>query len=452
MTATCENPADPRCKYYEPFGAAKQLMGCRDSEILIEGPAGTGKTRGVLEKINLCLLKYPGARGLIVRKSRTSMSETVLVTLESKVLPNNRELYPPVDDNLRRNRQSYNYPNSSELVVGGMDNADRIMSGEFDLIGCFEATELNEDDQEKLTTRLRNGVMPYQQIIDDCNPGPPSHWLNQRANRSIDGQKQMTRLLSRHQDNPYLFDRTIGSWTKVGGAYIKRLDALSGHRGLRLKKGIWAASEGLVYDGYDSAVHVIDEMPVGWESWRKVRAIDFGYTNPFVCQWWAIDGDGRMILYRELYMSHQLVEDHAKQINSLSAGEVYEATVADHDAEDRATLERHGVYTSPAHKSIKQGIEAVGERLKVAGDGRARISFLRGCLVDQDSAMIEAKKPIDIFSEIDGYIYPPGKDRKAPDELPVDADNHAMDTMRYAVAYADLNGAFDMVCEMPKAY
>jgi predicted transcriptional regulator len=41
--------------------------------------------------------------------------------------------------------------------------------------------------------------------------------------------------------------------------------------------------------------------------------VDFGYTNPFVMQWWAEDPDGRLYLYREIYRTRRLVEDHAKR-------------------------------------------------------------------------------------------------------------------------------------------
>ena len=48
----------------------------------------------------------------------------------------------------------------TRLIIGGMDNADRIMSTEYDIILVVEATEISEDDAEKLGTRLRNGMMP----------------------------------------------------------------------------------------------------------------------------------------------------------------------------------------------------------------------------------------------------------------------------------------------------
>lgn len=409
---------DPRTRPYQPRGAALSLFYCQADEVLIEGPAGTGKTIALLSKIDLCLRKYKGARALIVRKTRSSMTESVLVTYESKVLP---EGDPIADGPSRPMRQAYHYPNGSELVVGGMDKADKVMSTEYDIIGVFEATELTEDDFEKLTTRLRNGVMPYQQILADCNPAGPTHWLNQRALRGA-----MTRLLSRHEDNP-----------SVTPVYLARLDALTGARKLRLRKGIWAAQEGLVYEEFGDT-NLLDEMPQGWQAWRKFRVIDFGFTNPFVCLWFAVDGDGRLYLYREWYRTQMLVEDHAKKIKELSGAETYEATLADHDAEDRATLARYGVPTSPARKDLSPGIQAVQARIRAAGDGRPRLFVLRNAPVEADPLLIEAKKPYSTGQEFGDYVWPKGKDGKPMKEEPVKEHDHGMDALRYMVNHLDV--------------
>jgi PBSX family phage terminase large subunit len=409
---------DPRCRPYEPFGGARDLFYCKAPEVLLDGPSGTGKSRALLEKVHLCLLKYRGARALILRKSRKSMTDSVLVTFEEKVLP----VGDPIKAGASRPmRHAYRYPNGSELVVGGMDSADKIMSTEYDLIAVFESTELTEDDWEKLTTRLRNGVIPYQQIIADCNPSGPTHWLNQRC---LTGQTH--RILSRHEDNP-----------SVTESYLDTLRALTGARRARLYEGKWAAQEGLVYEDFDAAVHVLDRMPKGWETWRRVRSVDFGFTNPFVCQWWALDPDGRMYLYREIYHTRRLVEDHARQIVALSAGEKITATVADHDAEDRATLERHGVRTQAAFKSIIVGIQAVSARLRPAGDGKPRLYVLSDALVEADPELMESKKPYATTQEFGEYLWPKGQDGKPDKEVPIDDNNHGMDAMRYAVAYVD---------------
>ncbi len=402
---------------YQPFGAARDLLYCRDGEVLMEGPAGTGKTRALLEKINLCALKYPGMRALLVRKTRQSMTESVLVTLEEKVLPVN---WPMLSGPSRAQRQIYRYPNGSVLVLAGMDLASKIMSTEYDMIMVFEARELCEDDWESLLTRLRNGVMPYQQAVADTNPDAPTHWLNGRADRGL-----MTRLLSRHQDNPTM--------TEV---YRKRLDNLTGVRRDRLFKGLWSGQEGAVYDLWDPAVHLIARHLIP-KDWRRIRAIDFGYTNPFVCQWWAIDGDGRMILYREIYRSHALVEDHAREILALSEGESFEASVADHDAEGRATLSRMGLETVLATKALRSGIQAVVSRLRKADDDKPRLFIMKDSLVQVDERLREQQRPACTAEEIAGYIWNRAVTETGESEMPLMRHDHGMDAMRYAVAYLD---------------
>ncbi|MBL4700323.1 MAG: phage terminase large subunit [Phycisphaeraceae bacterium] len=414
MSLTQTQSISNQNKPYRPYGVARDLLYCREPEILMEGPAGTGKTRALLEKANLCAMKYPGMRALFVRKTRESSTESVLVTLEEKVLPTG---WPMLSGPSRRQRQNYRYPNGSIFVIAGMDRASRIMSTEYDMIFVFEARELTEDDWESLLTRLRNGMMPYQQAIADTNPDAPTHWLNQRALRG-----QMTRLLSRHDDNP-----------NVTNEYKKRLNHLTGVRRDRLYKGIWAGQEGAVYDLWDPAVHLVNHSDIPLE-YRRIRSIDFGYTNPFVCQWWAIDSDDRMILYRELYLSHGLVEDHAQFIAKHSQGETYEATVCDHDAEGRATLERYGIETILAKKSLRSGIQSVTRRLKKEADGKPRLMLMQDCLIQTDHRLAEKQKPTSTCQEFPGYIWHRGTDVS---EMPVMVNDHGMDAMRYAVVYLD---------------
>jgi hypothetical protein len=160
-------------------------------------------------------------------------------------------------------------------------------------------------------------------------------------------------------------------------------------------------------------------------------------VNPFCCQWWAIDRDGRMYLYREIYHTGRTVAAHAKKILELSAGEKIESTDADHDAEDRATLHALHIHTQPAIKPIRPGIQAVEERLAIAGDGRPRLMIFRDALVERDQALEEAKLPCCTAEEFDGYVWPKGGDGRPLKEVPVDLNNHGMDTTRYAVARAN---------------
>jgi phage terminase large subunit len=417
----------------ERLTAATQLLVCKAPEVVICGPAGTGKSLALLHRLNAVLCKYAGARALLVRKTRSSLTESALVTYESKVIPRNLAVYPDVQSTQRRIRNDYPYPNGSVLVVGGMDTPERIMSTEYDLVAVPEATELDEHDWELLLTRLRNGVIPgYQQIIADCNPTYPGHWLNRRMNEG-----KAVRLLSRHEDNPALWDGQ--DWTVKGKSYLDKLRSLSGARYLRLFKGVWAAAEGIVYPDFDPARHVVDPFHVP-ASWRRFRAIDFGFRHPFVCSWFAQDGDGVVYRYRQVYYSGRIVEDHARQINQLSGDEKYEVTLADHDAEDRATLHRQGIRTQAAWKQVRPGIDAVTARLR---EGRllffrdAEVDGVRYGRVERDPVLSEAGRPTSDVEEFDTYAYAAARDGQLGKEEPVKEFDDGLDTVRYGIAWVD---------------
>ncbi|HEX2922400.1 MAG TPA: terminase, partial [Chloroflexota bacterium] len=164
--------------------------------------------------------------------------------------------------------------------------------------------------------------------------------------------------------------------------------------------------------------------------------------NPFCWQAWAIAPDGRAYRYQEIYRAKVLVEDHARRILALTAGQpVPRAVVCDHDAEDRATLEKHlRLRTVPAYKAIGPGVQAVAARLRVAGDGRPRLFLVRDALVERDRELEEARRPCCSEEEVDGYVWPKGADGKQVKEQPLGVDDHGMDCWRYLIAQLDLVG------------
>ena len=392
---------------YTPVGGADDLFGCRDEEVLIEGPAGTGKSRAVLEKIHIALSNYPGAKALIVRATRVSMTHSVLVTFEDKVLPQGSPIKRGAS---RGHRDSYQYQNGSELVTGGLDRPDRLMSTEYDIIGVFEATEIQEEAFAKLTTRLRNGVMPYQQIVADCNPSGPAHWLNVRA-----GTNRMTRIMSRHADNP-----------SVTAAYLRKLDSLQGSLRDRLLHGRWVQSDGLVYDNFDRARNVkASDGP-----WKKsILCCDDGYTDPFVLIRLDLDPDGRAHATRIVYRSGMVEDAKVEAMRSLWTDDT-EAVVCDSAAASLIAAARaaglHAVASKKGPDSIVNGCHKVRSRISPAGDGLPRLTFDPSC--------------VEIFNEIDTYEWSKRHDGSTKDQ-PVDQNNHAMDALRYGIVYLDGGGA-----------
>jgi PBSX family phage terminase large subunit len=440
MTTTLERPA--RLQEFEARGAVQALFRSHDNEVLLSGAAGTGKSVGALMKQHLAALKYPASRHLIVRKTHASLTASTLVTFRKNVAaPALAVGALKFYGGSPQEPAAYRYANGSAIVVGGLDRPSRLLSTEYDTCLVDEAIECTAEDIDTIVTRLRNGVMPYQQLTMATNPGAPSHHLKQRVDAG-----RTTILYSTHEDNPRMHDGA--KWTEYGEQYLTRLDSLTGARYQRMRWGRWVAAEGLVYEDFDPAIHVVDRLPAGSSQWTRWWTVDFGYSNPFVLQCWAQDPDGRLWLYREIYKTKTLVEDHARKILSIvrdAHGQWREprprAIICDHDAEDRATLERHlGMSTSPARKSVSDGIQATQARYKVQPDGKPRIFFVGDALVERDPALRDAKKPTCTLEEEAGYVWP--DEGKNPDkrENPVKEDDHGQDAKRYMVAEVDLGG------------
>lgn len=456
---------------YRPYGGARAFLYDRSPIVGISGPAGTGKSRLALEKVHLLCEKYPGARYLLLRKTRESLSEAALFTYETRVLPAG---HPALDGPQRSHRQVYRYPNGSEIHIVGLDKPQKVMSTEFDGAYIQEAIECEQSDIEMVTTRLRNGVIPYQQLIFDCNPDKPRHFIKLG---SVQGKWPLYE--SHHEDNPTLWeeaprlvqeatsptqewpalapDGRIGRWTKGGIDYIAKLDALTGARRQRLRHGLWVSAEGAIYEVPDKAWFspaekwpLTDGVPP--HSWRRIWSVDFGFVHPMVICKFAIDPDGRAWQYWELYHTRMMVKDCARAAVRASGwerldGEIVQVEenaepmptdiVCDWDAEGRATLEDElGIRTTPAYKGISDGIEAVGTRLRDRADGQPGLMLARNCVVDPDIELIDAKKPASSQEEWDGYVWDEKSGRRKG-ELPLGLDDHGMDTQRYFVTFLD---------------
>lgn len=417
-------------------GASAQAQEIGDHEWMSCGPAESAKTWGICWRLDTLARATPRGRGLIVRKVRVDMTASVLVTFERVAgFRGAPEKFGGADV------RWYDYPNGFRLYVVGLDRAGKVLSGEFDFIYINQAEEFSLSDWETLSTRCtgRGSISETPMIFGDCNPGPPTHWILKRTT--------LTRLYATHRDNPTLYD-DAGNLTPQGVKTMDVLDALTGVRQKRLRDGLWVAAEGTVYDGFDRSLHLIprDKVP---KLVRWIGAIDWGFTNPCVFGLWGIDGDGRMYLVRELYRTQRLAEDFAEDIKALlkaeklkapgaeGAGQELEAIVADHDAEDRATVYRRGVPTRAAHKEIGAGIQKVQARLRKAGDGKPRISFIEGSLAERDAELAGRHLPTCTVDELEVYVWPKAPDGKPVKETPIDVNNHGCDQMRYAVEYVD---------------
>jgi PBSX family phage terminase large subunit len=321
----------PTYEPYLPRGAAWDLFFKYDlrqyDEVLLDGPAGTGKTIAALMWLYNIALQYPGCSLLIARKTRESMTNSCMRTFEDQILAIDSPVTMEGRD--RNQRDHYKLPNKTRITICGVTDVERIKSAEYDVIYVNEVTELTQRDYSYLTTRLRKSTKgpnscPYKLLISDCNPSYPSHYINTRFDpthaeyNSIPARR--LRLLSKHEDNPMLWDAPNKRWTDDdhggGETYIRKLDSLPITDRKRMRWGEWTGETGLVYPEFNERLHVIkriDMPPIQY----YVGAVDWGITNAGVIQIWGIDEDERGYMVAEVHAYGKGIDWWAEKAVSL---------------------------------------------------------------------------------------------------------------------------------------
>lgn len=410
-------------------GAALEIQSCADPEIAIEGAAGTGKSLAVLYKLHRLAQQYRGARLLICRQTRESLTESALVTFERDILG---EGHPLTFGAYRPSRHSYRYTmTGSEIIIAGMrqagkDQRAKIMSTDFDLIYVQEAPEILEMDYEKLTTRLRNNKMPYQQIILDLNPDVPLHWIYRRET-----SKKLRLFHSYHKDNPSLWNGT--DWTPEGKIYLERLSRLTGVQRARFFEGKRAMAEGLIYgdvwdDGaVDGNVTELAEY-VPDENLQVLWGVDDGYagaidetgyytaeSHPRAFLLAQIHNDGTICIFNESYAIKKLSNVHVKQVLELPYSKPVGAAVDKSAAELRGMLHssEFGIYTRETPSKVDESIKVLRRFLAKDENGKRRVLVHPRCR--------------NLRMEMSMYRYEVGT------ETPIKQFDHGCDALRYLV-------------------
>jgi len=436
-------------------GTHALLMVAEDPEILLEGPVGTGKTRSLCEKARMLAETYPGCRILFVRKTRVSLTESVLVTWETQVLGENHPAI--VGTATRANRTNYVFPNTTEVVCGGIDNPDRILSTEYDFICCFEAAEFAMRDVQTLGTRLRNFVVPYQQLVMDTNPRGWYHWINQRALKGL-----CRRLKSRHWMNPAFYDTKTKTWYAKGRDYLGRVRrGLTGALFKQLFLGEWAQERGLVYPMYDPQQNDLDatveaywgerflrfsdgsEKPIAWVA----ASVDWGYTVPGTIQVWAFTKDRTAYCIAEIYRSGEDQNWWADRIKELHAEFGIRRVVCDPAEPDRIKI-FNDILGTPggrdlpsiavkANNAIRTGIAHTQALMASTAEEPSKIYFLKNRQRCRERALGEMGKPQCVTDELLHLYWEENDEDKPVRERPDPRHaNHGADALRYMMLWA----------------
>ncbi len=359
------------------------------------GGVGSGKTwAGCLKSIMHC---RPGYDGMIIAPTYPMLRDVT-----------QRKFFELLEDAeikyefLKTEERAFVH--GCNVFFRSADNPDRLRGPTLNWAYLDEAALMIESTWRIVLGRLRAGE-PMAWIT--TTPAG-FNWVYHYFAETKDDKYGMTQASTREN-------------THVPAEYIEDLVAnYKGEFASQEIEGNFVAFEGLVYPEFNPSVHVIPPFKLP-DHWQRFRAIDYGYTNPFVCVWGAVDEDGRLYIYDEHYQRKTLIAVHAETIRRRAG--VYQFTVADHDAQDNAEMASCGIPTRNAQKDVIRGIQKVKSRLGAAGDGKPRLFLFANC--------------VNGIKEAGMYRWAEVKEGRNEKEEPVKENDHFWDAVRYMAMELD---------------
>lgn len=405
--------------------ALKLLSDHSKKYYLFYGGSRSGKTFLTVHAIRVRANKYPNSKHLIARYSFANAKKTIWM---QTILPEFKQDQANGFCKINLAEGIIKYKNGSTVRLGGLEPStiDSVLGSEYGTIFVNEANENKYETIETLYSRLNDTAQDYDgkqiplKFICDLNPTVDRHWSNLLFRRGLDPVTMKPK--QNFSQYCYLHFSPEDNRENLAMGYIEDLKNLSPAKRKRFFEGEYGSYDGLVFR-IDDAIHLIDDFKIHPE-WKKIRSIDFGYTHPFVCLWIAYDkANDCAYVYKEYSIKNRTVNEHARHLKDLSGNEIYDVTICDHDAEDRATLEEHGINTTPANKEVLSGIDNVIDLLDENRETgkRTRVKIFRSC-----SSLINC-----LYS----YRWKKSEDsnRNAKDREVVKADDDEADALRYGL-------------------
>lgn len=287
-------------------------------EALYGGAAGGGKSDALLaEALRQVHIKH--YRALILRKTYPQLSE-----LEDRSFELYRAAYPRAKYN--ETKHFWKFPSGAKIYFGTMQHTKdkkNYQGKRYDFIAFDELTHFTYEEYSYLFSRNRpSGAGTRVYMRATANPGGVGHgWVKDRF---ITAAPAMTPIIYEAEvhkpdgttikikrkrifvpssvfDNQKLLDNDPN--------YLGNLAMLPEADRDALLYGNWDSFSGQVFnewindpEHYDDRIrtHIINPFKIPKE-WKIYRGFDFGYSRPFSVGWYAVDHDGRMYRFRELY-------------------------------------------------------------------------------------------------------------------------------------------------------
>ena len=305
-----------------PNERQKEFFLSRARHTAYGGARGGGKSWAMRRKFVLLAIRYPSLNLLLLRRTLPELRENHLIPLQREL--NGIATYNSTE-------RVFRFPNGSRIKLGYCDTAQDIyqyQGQEYAVIGMEEATHFTQEQMQFLTTCNRTTRQDFSpRMYYTCNPGNVGHaWVKRLFIDKIyvDGENPEDYLFipARIYDNKALMTADPG--------YVRQLEALPEELRRAHLDGDWDVHQGQYFREFSRKKHVISPFTLP-SHWRRFRSMDWGYNDPCCVLWHAVDGEGRVYTYREMYVRQTRASEVAELAKKLSEGEDIRYTVASPD-------------------------------------------------------------------------------------------------------------------------
>ncbi len=371
------------------------------------GGSGSGKSVYVTQKKIIKHLKYSRCNILILRKIADTNRFSTIPEIEKTINKFGLKDYFKITKNPQK---IVNLLYGNEILFGGLDDVEKMKSVTFKNgiltdIWVEEATEITEKDFENLDIRLRGISDVPLQITLSFNPINQLHWLYKRFFMSNDEYINT---------NKYILKTTYLDNKFIDSAYRNKLESYKDSDPYMYQVytlGNFGVLGNVIFKNWE--VRELSEEEKTFNNFRY--GLDWGYNDPFCVIKTAINTNRKEIyIYDEIY---QRGIETNKQIAELLKVFVRNNYV---------------VCDSSEPKSINE-IKAYG--IKALPTKKGKDSVVHGIKWLKQFKIVINPKCQSIINEFQLYKW--REDRLGNSlEIPVDANNHAIDSLRYA--YEDM--------------
>ena len=261
---------------------------------VVKGSRASKKSTTIALNIICRMMEYPLANVLVVRKTASTLKNSCFAQLRWAI--NRLEVGAFWKARVSPLELEY-LPTGQKIIFRGLDDPLKITSitvehGYLCWAWFEECFELEEADFDRVDGSLR-GKLPEGYFIQctlSLNPWSSSCWVKAKF---FDMPKENTlAITTTYEQNEWLSSKDR-EWFED----LKKNDS---QRYLVEGLGQWGVPSGQYFREWNEKKHLVKPFAIPRE-WKKIRAADFGIAKPYAVLWFAIDYDGNLWCYRELY-------------------------------------------------------------------------------------------------------------------------------------------------------